>query len=93
MTDRKKPGVSFWATVVVVVVLVGYPLSFGVTHWIDGHHWLQPFCYTAKRTVFRPIIWLYENGPQPVSDAIMWYADLWYGGDESSNADKQNEGD
>ena len=29
MTDRKKPGVAFWATVVVVVVLVAYPLSFG----------------------------------------------------------------
>jgi len=27
--SRKKPGVAFWATVVVVVVLVGYPLNFG----------------------------------------------------------------
>jgi hypothetical protein len=27
--DRKKPGVAFWATVVVVAVLVGNPLSFG----------------------------------------------------------------
>jgi hypothetical protein len=29
MTNRKQPGVAFWATVVVVAVLVGYPLSFG----------------------------------------------------------------
>jgi len=29
MTVRKKPGVAFWATVVMVVVLVLYPLSFG----------------------------------------------------------------
>jgi hypothetical protein len=28
-SDRKKPGVAFWATVVLVAVLVGYPLSFG----------------------------------------------------------------
>ena len=28
-SDRNKPGVAFWATVVVVVVLVAYPLSFG----------------------------------------------------------------
>ena len=28
-TDRKKPGVAFWATVVVVVVLLAYPLSIG----------------------------------------------------------------
>ena len=30
--NRKKPGVAFWATVVVVVVLVAYPLSFG--RWV-----------------------------------------------------------
>src|SRR5262245_32714981 len=29
---RKKPGVAFWATVVVVVVLA-YPLSFGPVCW------------------------------------------------------------
>ena len=28
MTDRKKPGVAFWATVVVVVVLVAYLGSY-----------------------------------------------------------------
>ena len=29
MTDRMKSGVAFWATVALVVVLVGYPLRFG----------------------------------------------------------------
>jgi hypothetical protein len=33
-SDRKKPGVAFWATVVLVVVLVGYPLSFGPAAWL-----------------------------------------------------------
>jgi hypothetical protein len=33
MTDRKKPGVPFWATVALVVVLVGYPRSFGPACW------------------------------------------------------------
>ena len=36
MTDRKKPGVAFWATVVVVVALVAYPLSFGPACWISS---------------------------------------------------------
>jgi hypothetical protein len=31
--DRKKPGVAFWATAVVVVVLVAHPLSFGPACW------------------------------------------------------------
>ena len=34
MTDRKKPGVAFWATVVLVVVLM-YPLSFGPACWLS----------------------------------------------------------
>jgi hypothetical protein len=32
--DRKKPGVAFWATVVVVVALA-YPLSSGPAVWLD----------------------------------------------------------
>jgi hypothetical protein len=34
MTDRKKPGTAFWATVVVVAALVGYPLSWGPAWWL-----------------------------------------------------------
>jgi hypothetical protein len=33
MTDRKTPSVTFWASVVVVAVLIGYPLSFGPACW------------------------------------------------------------
>jgi hypothetical protein len=29
MSSPNKTGVGFWVTVVVVVVLIGYPLSFG----------------------------------------------------------------
>ena len=34
--QRKKPGVAFWATVMVVVVmpLVAYPLSLGPACWL-----------------------------------------------------------
>jgi hypothetical protein len=34
--SRKKPGVAFWATVVVVVALVEYPLSF--PGWTGAAH-------------------------------------------------------
>jgi hypothetical protein len=33
MTNRKKPGVAFWATVVVVVI-VAYAASVGPVYWI-----------------------------------------------------------
>jgi len=34
MTDHKHPTAAFWITVALVVVLVGYPLSFGAACWL-----------------------------------------------------------
>ena len=34
-TDRKKPGVAFWATVVVVVLLALSLLGFAAMVWLD----------------------------------------------------------
>src|SRR5262245_702049 len=35
-SGSKKPGLAFWATAVVVVGLVAYPLSFGPASWISS---------------------------------------------------------
>ena len=35
MTSRKKPGVAFWATVVVVVIVI-YAASVGPVYWIGS---------------------------------------------------------
>ena len=32
--EQKKPGVAFWATIVVVTALVVYPLSTGPMYWL-----------------------------------------------------------
>jgi hypothetical protein len=49
MTDRKKPGVAFWATVVVVLLL--YPLSFGPACWLASR------TDTGKNAVFKTVYW------------------------------------
>jgi len=36
MTDRKHSSAAFWITVALVVVLVGYPLSFGPAMCLDA---------------------------------------------------------
>ena len=70
MTSPKKPGVAFWASVVVVVGLIGYPLSFG------------PWCWIASRTAahvcdvprfYRPITFFAESSTA-ASTVIEWYA-------------------
>ena len=53
-SDRKKPGVTFWATVVVVVGLIGYPLSFGPACWLVDR-WdatVRPVSF-----MYWPILW------------------------------------
>ena len=69
MTDRKKPGVAFWATVGLVVALVAYPLSFGPACWITS------WCNLDGGWIFvmyRPIIWVAETAP--VLDYFAWYS-------------------
>jgi hypothetical protein len=63
MTSRNKPGVAFWTTVGLVVVLVGYPLSFGPAAKIAqlaGAHWMMlpydPIALLADSKTVGPII-------------------------------------
>jgi hypothetical protein len=51
-SDRKKPGVAFCATVVVVVGRVAYPLSFGPACWLVARGMI-PFSPTAA--IYKPI--------------------------------------
>lgn len=80
-SDRKSPGVAFWATVVLVAALVGYPLSFGPAVWVIDHDDLPAaWAVDAFEVLYRPIIWLEENGPTPISYAIDSYIELWQTG-------------
>jgi hypothetical protein len=74
MTDRKKPGMAFWASVALVVVLA-YPLSFGPACWLYSYGNLPG--RTVAR-VYRPILLLSQNrSPAPVRDFLFWYGDLF----------------
>jgi hypothetical protein len=69
-SDRKQPGLAFGATVVVVVALVAYPLSFGPACWLVDRG------YMPARTVakaFRPVLQFPGNSWQ-------WSAATWYAG-------------
>jgi hypothetical protein len=72
--DREKPGVVFWATVVMVAALVVYPLSFGPACW-GMDRGIGDSCEIAA--VFRPILWLWVSGPQWVGESVSWYANLF----------------
>jgi hypothetical protein len=73
MVDHKKPGVAFWATVALVVVLVGYPLSFGPACWATNRHW-QYLPLTAN--AYRPLVRLAMEGPDWVSRPLCRWASV-----------------
>src|SRR5262249_23311591 len=58
MTDRRGPTTAFWATVVVVVVLVAYPLSFGPACWVSC--WMNAG-QGAVTLIYRPITWTFGD--------------------------------
>jgi hypothetical protein len=70
MTFHKKPGMAFWATVVVVVVLA-YPLSFGPACWLCEKGVLPQ---RTAWTIFRPITWLALQGTL-ISKLIVAFAE------------------
>ena len=73
-TSHKQPGVAFWTTVLVVVVLVAYPLSMGPTLQMRGEG-VWPF-YQWWDEVYAPMIRLYRSGPG-VQRMMKWYLQLW----------------
>jgi hypothetical protein len=73
MTDRKKPGVAFWATVAAVVGLV-YVLSIGPATWLNERRFLSNGAVT---TLYAPLFRAYEYGPRPIRQAGDWYLARW----------------
>ena len=72
-SDRKKPGVAFWATVGLAVVLL-YVASFGPACWIgtqtNGGRGTD-LCLTV---FYWPILQARHHGPNRLATVLDWYA-------------------
>ncbi len=79
-TDRKKPGVAFWATVVVVCLPLLYVLSVGPACWVATHTDL--FGNGDLPVIYRPIGWLCYHS-EVAEKVIFAYARLWMKRNES----------
>jgi len=73
MTDRKKPGVAFWATVAVVAMLIGDPLSFGPACRVTSR---MTYPHAIFETTYQPLAWNAEKIGQPSWLILNRYAQL-----------------
>jgi hypothetical protein len=74
--SRKQSGVAFWATVVVVGLLL-YVLSIGPACWLDDHYPIMIGDEFLSNWIYWPVVWVRERTPQPLRGAIWWYIALW----------------
>jgi hypothetical protein len=77
MNSRKKPGVAFWASVVVVTVLIGYPLLFGPAQFVRVQQRCPQWLDDTILIVYGPIIWLLEYHINLVPDWYKSYFAWW----------------
>jgi hypothetical protein len=75
MTDRKKPGVAFWSSA-VMVVLVLYVLSIGPLYWAT-EKWPTKTQIQLFGIYVCPAQWEFDHAPSPVGSALHWYVGLW----------------
>jgi hypothetical protein len=78
MTSRKKPGVAFWATV-VVVALLAYPLSMGPAWRLSREIGLPEFAQHGVDVFYEPVWWARWNGPEWFQNAAQTYLHWWSG--------------
>jgi hypothetical protein len=78
MTSRKQPSAVFWVAVVIAVVLMTYPLSWGPAWWIvsrlSARELMPQSVADGLWTFYGPL--RSEAVPSSVKKARNWYRDL-----------------
>src|SRR5262245_54850723 len=74
MSDDRKPGLMFWTTMMALVLLVGYPLSFGPACWITSRANVGA---SAIPVVYRPLTWaMSPDSHTKMNRVSTWYAKI-----------------
>ena len=72
MTSSRDPGLAFWATAVVVVVLVAYAMSIGPVWWLRNKPTSPTFVHSYW-IAYRPFAIALRNCPHWISGPIECY--------------------
>jgi hypothetical protein len=73
---RTKSGVAVRSTIALFLVLmgiVGYPLSWGLVLSLQKIDRLSGWAYAVEREFYGPVIAINNEGPEPFRSALRWY--------------------
>ncbi|MBI3865034.1 MAG: hypothetical protein HY290_24430, partial [Planctomycetia bacterium] len=75
---NRKERWAKWTLAAVGGLPVLYVLSIGPLAWMASQGKLPGFVDDEfVETVYLPIIWIIFEGPEPISNAVIWYEQLW----------------
>ena len=79
--DHNSP-LRAWAIILmlVAVLLVAYPLSFGPMFWLcsdSSNRVGHDLKSKAFLVIYEPVIWVMQSGPQPLSGLVSLYFQFW----------------
>jgi hypothetical protein len=75
--NRRERWAKWTLIAVLVAAVVGYPLSIGPVLALHARGFFSYQTVEALVKFYGPLQWVYENGPDSIRDAIVWYANLW----------------
>jgi hypothetical protein len=78
VTNRKKPGVAFWASVVVVVGLVVYPLAYGPIGWLCERPNCPQWFARLIDCLYMPLLSLIAHAPTQIQTAWESYVHIFF---------------
>lgn len=74
--DCKKAGVTFWATVGLIVG-PPYILSVGPAEWLVAKIGAPPWAIMAGNVIYAPIWWIFGYGPEWIATPLFAYVSWW----------------
>jgi len=79
-SDNSPARVIAILVLLLLLVFVVYPLSFGPMFWIcsdAGNRVGHDGKSRAFLAVYHPVIWVYQKGPEPMRELLGRYLDFW----------------
>jgi hypothetical protein len=72
MADHQKHGATgAWAAGILVVILVGYPVSLGPSCWVSSRTGVGT---SVVDVAYRPMLLAADRGPTSIWRCVQWYS-------------------